>query len=67
MGECVVNFEGERVSRYLHEVFDGYLNDPADTDWQRAYLAAHLDLYREFLGKGLDDDRLKLLDAQVSE
>ena len=62
----VIEFDGERTARYLNGVFTGYLKDPADSDYQRGFLACALVLYREGLGKGADDDRLKLLDAQVS-
>ena len=61
----VVSFEAERASKYLTGVFNGYLGDPADTDYQRGFLAAALVIYREGLGKGVGDDRLKLLDKQT--
>jgi len=61
----IISFEAEKASRYIEQVFAGYLGDPADSDYQRAYLAAVLDVYREGLGKGVGDDRLALLDAQV--
>lgn len=61
----LISFDAERVSRYLDELFAGYLNDPADSDYQRGFLAAALTIYREALGRGFTDDRLKLLDAQV--
>jgi hypothetical protein len=62
----VIEFDGERTRRYLNGVFSGFLEDPADTDYQRGFLAAALVIYREALGAGAEDDRLKLLDAQVS-
>lgn len=62
----VISFDAERASRYLERVFAGFLGDPADSDYQRGFLAASLLLYRECLGKGADDDRLTVLDAQVS-
>lgn len=61
----VISFDAERTRRYLEDLFAGYMNDPADTEYQRGFLAAALVIYREALGKGADDDRLKLLDAQV--
>jgi hypothetical protein len=61
----VISFDGERVTRYLNGIFASYAVDPADTDYQRGFLAAALVIYREGLGKGADDDRLRLLDAQV--
>lgn len=61
----VVSFDAEKASRYIERAFGGYLIDPADSDFQRGYLCALLDLYTEGLGKGQFDDRLSLLQAQV--
>jgi hypothetical protein len=63
----LISFDVERASRYLNGVFAGYLNDPADSDYQRGFLAAALTIYREGLGKGVGDDRLALLDAQTRD
>jgi hypothetical protein len=62
----IISFDAERVSQYLESLFAGYLNDPADSDYQRGFLAAALVIYREALGRGVDDARLMPLDAQVS-
>jgi hypothetical protein len=62
----VIEFDSERAARYLEDVFRGYERDPASTDFQRGFLAAALVIYREGLGRGAQDDRLKLLAAQVS-
>lgn len=62
----VVSFDAERASRYIALALAGFLDDPADSDYQRGYLAVLLTLYREGLGKGADDDRLKLLDAMTA-
>lgn len=64
MGE-LISFDARRTQIYIEGVFAGYLKDPADSDYQRGFLAASLVIYREALGAGADDDRLKLLDAQV--
>lgn len=61
----LVSFDAEKASRYIERAFTGYLADPADSDFQQGYLSALLDLYREGLGKGANDDRIALLDAQV--
>lgn len=61
----LVSFDAERASRYIEQAFAGYLRDPADSDFQRGYLAALLTLYREGLGKGGGDGRLQLLDRQA--
>ena len=66
MSGVVTELQTERASRYLENVFAGYLADPADTDFQRGFLSLALTLYREGLGKGFGDDRLALLDRQVS-
>ena len=66
MMENVVSFDAEKASRYIEQAFNGFLVDPADSDFQRGYLAALLTLYREGLGKGAGDDRLGLLDRQTA-
>lgn len=60
----IIDFDAIRIEPYLEGIFRGYLNDPADTDYQRGYLAAALDIYREGLRRH-DDDRLTLLDKQI--
>ena len=65
MSTSVISFEAEKVSRFIQDSFAGYLRDPADSDFQRGYLAALLTLYREGLGKGAGDDRLTILDRQA--
>jgi hypothetical protein len=61
----VVSFDAEKASRYLERGLFGFLGDPADSDYQRGYLAALLTVYREGLGKGAEDGRLALLDDQT--
>jgi hypothetical protein len=65
MSAEVVSFDTEKASRYIERAFAGFLVDPADSDYQRGYLAALLTLYREGLGNGAEDDRLSLLDRQT--
>lgn len=57
----VVSFDAEKASKYIEQALAGFINDPADSDFQRGYLAALLTMYEEGLGKGLGDDRLPLL------
>lgn len=57
----VISFDAEKASRYIEQALAGFINDPADSDFQRGYLAALLIIYEEGLGKGADDDRLSLL------
>lgn len=61
----VVSFDAEKASRYLEQAMWGFLGDPADSDYQRGFLAALLTVYREGLGKGATDGRLSLLDEQT--
>lgn len=57
----LISFDAMKASRYIENALLGFLSDPADSDFQRGYLAALLTLYTEGLGKGLGDDRLALL------
>ena len=57
----VISFDAEKASRYIEKALAGFINDPADSDFQRGYLAALLTMYEEGLGKGAGDDRLPLL------
>lgn len=65
MSAELISFDAVRASRYIEQAFAGFLIDPADSEYQRGYLAALLTLYQEGLGKGQHDDRLPLLKAQV--
>lgn len=65
MSENVISFDAEKASRYLERAMFGFLGDPADSDYQRGFLAALLVVYREGLGKGATDDRLRLLDEMT--
>ena len=62
----LVSFDAVKATRYIEQAFHGFMIDPADSDYQRGFLAALLTLYREGLGKGEGDDRLPLLDQQVA-
>lgn len=61
----VVSFDAEKATRFVDRALIGFLNDPADSDYQRGYLAALLAIYREGLGKGAHDARLGVLDRQT--
>ena len=63
----VISFDAEKASRYIEQALAGFINDPADSDFQRGYLAALLTLYEEGLGKGFGDDRLPLLHLQMAK
>lgn len=62
----IVSFDAEKASRYLEQGLMLFLSDPPDSDYQRGYLAALLTTYTEGLGKGVGDDRLKLLEALIA-
>lgn len=77
----VISFDAEKVSRFIEQALAGFINDPADSDFQRGYLAALLTTYEEGLGKGaaadttneqgsirgLGDGRLTILHDMVKE
>lgn len=65
MNDTLISFDAERASRYIARALGGFLNDPPDSDFQRGFLSALLVIYREGLGKGEGDDRLKLLDRMA--
>jgi hypothetical protein len=66
MSAQLISFDSERAAHYMEDVFAGFLKDPADSDYQRGFLAAALAIYRDALGRGVNDDRLTLLDKQVA-
>jgi hypothetical protein len=57
----IISFDAEKATRYIEQALIGFINDPADSDFQRGYLAALLTIYEEGLNKGGNDDRLPLL------
>lgn len=61
----VVSFDAMKASRYLEQALMGFLGDPPDSDFQRGFLSALLIVYQEGLGKGGQDDRIKLLDSMT--
>lgn len=65
MGGQIISFDAEKASRYIEAGLVGFIGDPADSEYQRGYLAALLTIYTEGLGKGALDDRISLLERQV--
>jgi hypothetical protein len=57
----VISFDDEKATRYIEQALIGFLNDPADSDYQRGYLAALLAIYDEGMNRGVGDGRLPLL------
>lgn len=45
----------EALHTYLDEVFAGYIDDPADSDFQRGYLAAHAEI-ASWAGKDIPEE-----------
>ncbi|PZQ55765.1 MAG: hypothetical protein DI555_06990 [Novosphingobium pentaromativorans] len=54
----VTQIEDGAASRYIRNSILGYLGDHPDTDFQKGYLAAMVDLYTEVLNRD-PDDRIK--------
>lgn len=50
----IIDFDERRVASYLRDALAGFVGDPPDTEFQRGYLAAMLDVYKEAIGR--DDD-----------
>ena len=63
----IILFDAEKASRYIEDALAGFINDPADSDFQRGYLAALLTIYEEGLGKGAGDGRLSILHLQMAK
>jgi hypothetical protein len=63
----IVSFDAEKATRYVANALLSYLGDPPDSDYQRGFLGALLVLYTEGLGKGVGDDRIKLLQEMADQ
>lgn len=61
----IVDIDAKRVAPYLLRAVLAFLDDPPDSDYQAGFLAALLTIYREGLGKGIDDARLKMAGALI--
>lgn len=57
----------ERLHEEIKMVLDSYMRDPADTPYQRGYLAAVLDLNKNLNVVDLNDIKEALLRAQCRE
>ena len=55
----VTHIEDGKIGRQLRLGILAYLDDPPDSEFQRGYLAALLDLYRDCLERE-GDDRVRL-------
>ena len=67
MSADLISFDAMRASRYVEQALHGFLRDPADSEYQRGFLAALIVLYEEGLGGSLGDDRMRLLKRQTGE
>lgn len=63
----IVSFDAEKASRYIEQAMVGFINDPADSDFQRGYLAALLTIYEEGLGKEFGYSRVKILYDMIKQ
>lgn len=54
----IVDFDARKVAPFIIAEIGRFLDDPPDSDHQRGYLAALINVYREGLGRGADDARL---------
>lgn len=57
----IVSFDAEKTSKYIEQALAGFINDPPDSDFQRGYLAALLNMYEEGLGKEFGYSRVTIL------
>lgn len=55
---AVIDFDGARVAPFILRAVEGFLGDPPDSDFQRGYLAALVNIYRESMGRGDTDARV---------
>lgn len=54
----IIDFDSHRVRPFIERAIESFLNDPPDTEFQRGYLGALINVYREGLGRGAQDARL---------
>ncbi len=59
----IIDFDGKRIVPYLNTTLKSFMSDPPDSTYQRGYLAACVDIYREGLGK--DNDLIKACEKIV--
>lgn len=55
---AVIDFDSARVAPFIVRAIEGFLADPPDSDYQRGYLAALVNIYREGMGRGETDARV---------
>lgn len=54
----VIDFDARKLRPYLAAAIEGFLGDPPDTDYQRGYLSALIDVYREGINGDMTDARV---------
>lgn len=62
----IISFDDAKMRRYIQQAMHGFMIDPADSDYQRGYLAALLNAWSEGLN-GATDDRIAALRKQAQE
>ena len=50
---------------YMRNVFNSYLIDPADSEYQRAYLCGFLDMYADLGLDFMTKDQIDILEIQT--
>jgi len=54
----IVDFDARKVTPYLWGSITSFMVDPPDSDYQRGYLAAIINVLREGIGRDANDARL---------
>lgn len=62
----VIEFDAQKVRKYLIRAIEGFINDPPDSDYQCGFIDAICVIYREALGiEG--DARVDLCDRMTRD
>jgi len=56
MSAKVIDFDAARISTFLMNAIESFFSDPPDSEFQRGYLSALINVYAEGLGR--KDDRI---------
>lgn len=62
MSADIISFDDAKAVRYLERALLGFLDDAPDSDYQVGFLNALIVVSNEGLGKGLTDDRMRVLE-----
>ena len=53
----VFDQSSKRIEKYLDRVLEGFVDDPADSEFQLGYLAALKEIYFELTGRTREEHR----------